>query len=322
MKFGNLTIKNGASLAPMAGLTDATLRTMAANYGATYIISEMVSAKALSFGDKKSAALCKHTAVEGVPYGIQLFGSEPAIMAQAAAFVMKYKPDFIDINMGCPAPKITNNGCGSALMKNPPLCGELVKAVVEAVDIPVTIKIRKGFDDSSLTALEVAKRAEAAGAAAVTLHARTREQMYRPPVDYTSIAALKQAVSIPVIGNGDITTVEEALSVVEQTGCDQVMVGRGALGRPWFFSQLAAAFNGQPIPAEPTLKEKMCIMQKHVYDMCNDKGEAQAMRECRTQVAWYMHGLQGAARLRGLTSSLTYYTDIEELAQLVLKLNS
>ena len=320
MDFKTLFIGPGAAFAPMAGLSDASARRLMASYGAAYTVSEMVSAKALCYGDKKTAALLRGGGGEA-PFGIQLFGSEPQIMAEGAKLALRYRPDFIDINMGCPAPKITGGGAGSALMRDPALCGRIVEAVVKAVDLPVTVKMRKGWDEGAVTCVEVARRCEAAGAAAIAVHGRTREQMYAPPIDPGCIAAVKAAVSVPVIGNGDVTSAAEALALLRQTGCDAVMIGRGALGSPWLFAEVKAALAGEPLPPRPGLRQRMAVMCAQLYSMCEEKGEEAAMRQARTQAPYYMKGLRGAAQLRRAACGLTVYRDAEELARLALQLN-
>ena len=320
MDFKTLFIGPGAAFAPMAGLSDASARRLMASYGAAYTVSEMVSAKALCYGDKKTAALLRGGGGEA-PFGIQLFGSEPEIMAEGAKLALRYRPDFIDINMGCPAPKITGGGAGSALMRDPALCGRIVEAVVKAVDLPVTVKMRKGWDEEAVTCVEVARRCEAAGAAAIAVHGRTREQMYTPPIDPGCIAAVKAAVSVPVIGNGDVTSAAEALALLRQTGCDAVMIGRGALGSPWLFAEVKAALAGEPLPPRPGLRQRMAVMCAQLYSMCEEKGEEAAMRQARTQAPYYMKGLRGAAQLRRAACGLTVYRDAEELARLALQLN-
>ncbi len=320
MDFKTLFIGPGAAFAPMAGLSDASARRLMASYGAAYTVSEMVSAKALCYGDKKTAALLRGGGGEA-PFGIQLFGSEPQIMAEGAKLALRYRPDFIDINMGCPAPKITGGGAGSALMRDPALCGRIVEAVVKAVDLPVTVKMRKGWDEGAVTCVEVARRCEAAGAAAIAVHGRTREQMYTPPIDPGCIAAVKAAVSVPVIGNGDVTSAAEALALLRQTGCDAVMIGRGALGSPWLFAEVKAALAGEPLPPRPGLRQRMAVMCAQLYSMCEEKGEEAAMRQARTQAPYYMKGLRGAAQLRRAACGLTVYRDAEELARLALQLN-
>ncbi len=317
MKIGNIEV-TGAALAPMAGFTDAACRNMAARHGAAYTVSEMVSAKALTFGDRKSAQLIE-CAENEAPYGVQLFGAEPETMEKAAALIQKYRFDFIDINMGCPAPKITSSGAGSKLMLEPKLCGDIVRAVVkESGGKPVTVKMRAGWDADNVTAVEVAKQVEAAGAAAIAVHGRTREQMYVPgTVDRSLIRSVKQAVSIPVVGNGDIETAADALSMMEETGCDAVMVGRAALGNPWLFGEIRAAVNGEPAPEQPTLRMRMDAMRTQIYEMCENKGEWVAMPQARSHALHYMKGLKGAAALRRACCQLSSYQDVDGLIEKV-----
>lgn len=318
LTIDTLHIPAGAALAPMAGATDSVFRSICTEFGAAFTVSEMVSAKALSLGDRKSALLMKRP-VSGI-YGVQLFGNEPHIMKQAATLAMRAKPDFIDINVGCPAPKIVNNGSGSALMQYPKLVGELVAAAKSGASVPVTVKIRKGYKEF-LTAVEVAKEAEQNGAAFITVHGRTREQMYAPGVDLDIIKKVKEAVAIPVIGNGDVIDIHTAQHMLNYTGCDMVMIGRGALGNPWLFAEIKAFLEGTPIPPPPTVFEKMKLMLRHIHELCEDKGERVAMREARTHASWYMKGLRGAAALRKEAVSLTYYTDAEELAEHAIREN-
>ena len=255
MKIGNLEIKGYACLAPMAGVADRAFRELCMSYGAAYVISEMVSSKGLTMQDKKSKELLFLSDAER-PAGAQIFGDDPEIMANAALKAMEFSPDFIDINMGCPAPKIAGNGGGSALLKNPELIGKIVKKVVEVSPVPVTAKIRIGWDKNSINAVEIAKIIEAAGADAITVHGRTKDQMYAPPVSLDEIANVKKAVSIPVIGNGDIVDGKSAKLMLDMTGCDFLMVGRGALGNPWIFQCINAYLNKEADFTEPTLEEK------------------------------------------------------------------
>lgn len=321
MQLGNMTFAPGAVLAPMAGFTDAACRRLAANHGALYTISEMVSAKALTFGDKKSAQLI-YNENNPAPYGVQLFGAEPETMGQATALIQKYKFDFIDINMGCPAPKITSSGAGSHLLLDPPLCGAMVAAARKALgdDTPLTVKMRIGWDADHLTGVEVAKQCEANGADLLAVHGRTREQMYIPPIDAGAIAAIKQAVTIPVLANGDVTTAEGALDLLEKTGCDGVMIGRGALGDPWLFDRVRAALLGEEMPAEPTLNQRMAALRRQIYEMCEEKGEWLAMPQARSQAMHYMKGLRGAASLRRYCSMLEHFTDVDKLIDAVYRL--
>lgn len=318
MQIGNILIEQGAALAPMAGFTDAACRRMAARHGAAYTISEMVSAKALTFGDKKSAQLIEAGECPA-PYGVQLFGAEPETMGQAAELIQKYRFDFIDINMGCPAPKITGGGAGSKLMLQPALCGRIVAAVVKnSGGRPVTVKMRTGWDEGDVTAVEVAKACEAAGAAALAVHGRTREQMYIPgTVNPQVIAAVKAAVSVPVIGNGDIASAADAAAMVRATGCDGVMVGRAALGDPWLFGEIKAALAGLPAPEKPTLRQRMDALRTQIYEMCEQKGEWAAMPQARSQALYYMRGLKGAAALRRACCELSHFEDVDLLIQKV-----
>lgn len=318
MQIGNLTFEPGAVLAPMAGFTDAACRRLAAQHGSLYTISEMVSAKALTFGDKKSAQLI-YNGENPAPYGVQLFGADPETMGQATALIQKYAFDFIDINMGCPAPKINSSGAGSKLMLDPKNCGDIVAAVVkENNGKPVTVKMRAGWNGDHITAVEVAKACEAAGAALVAVHGRTREQMYQPgTVDWKVIAAVKKAVKIPVLGNGDIESAEDAKAMMDATGCDSVMVGRAALGDPWIFEQIRAVVNGRPMPEKPTLRQRMQAMRSQIYDMCEEKGEWAAMPQARSQALYYMRGLKGAAALRRACCELSHFEDVDRLIEKV-----
>ena len=314
MQFGSLPIGPGAALAPMAGFTDTACRAMAARHGAAYTISEMVSAKALTFGDKKSARLIAGGG-GGAPYGVQLFGAEPDTMGEAAGLIRKYQFNFIDINMGCPAPKITSSGAGSRLLLDPDLCGRVVEAVVKnSGGKPVTVKMRAGWDAERVTAVEAAKACAAAGAAAIAVHGRTREQMYAPgTVDVNIIAAVKAAVAVPVIGNGDIASAADALAMIRATGCDGVMVGRAALGDPWLFGEIKAALAGEQPPARPSLWVRMATMRRQIYEMCEEKGEWTAMPQARSHALYYMKGLKGAAALRRACCQLQYFPDVDDL---------
>ncbi len=327
METNLFKLEQGAALAPMAGVTDATMRALCAAHGAVYTVSEMISAKALTMGDKKSPQLMAGGG-GGAPFGVQLFGAEPAVMGEAAALVAggRYKAsfDFIDLNMGCPAPKITGPGAGSALLKDPPRAGAIAKAVVEnARGIPVTAKIRIAWDEEDLRAgsgVEVARRCEEAGVCLLTVHGRTRREMYEPGLHPDEIARIKAVVSIPVVANGDVTDAESALSLLDATGCDGVAVGRAAMGDPWLFGRIAAAMQGRPIPPEPALAERFSVLRRHIYDMCEDKGEYVAMREARTHAAWYMHGLRGAARLRRECCGMEHFTDLDRVIDLAWEL--
>ena len=321
MKIGNFQTTGIAALAPMAGVADRAFRELCVGFGAGYCVGEMASAKGLIMHDRKSAELLEVTDAER-PMAVQLFGSDPQIMAQAVEKALAYSPQAIDINMGCPTPKITGNGTGSALMKDPQLCGKIVESVTAAAgETPVTVKIRMGWDSRSINAVEVAKICEQAGAAAITVHARTREQMYAPPADWSIITAVRQAVSVPVIGNGDIFTAEDAMRMLEETGCEMVMIGRAALGNPWLFAQINSLYeHGVTLPS-PTLLERMTVMRRHIARLVECKGEYIGMREARKHSAWYMRGLRGAARLRGKCADLVHIEDIDALIRLVLEEN-
>ena len=315
LKIGTVELAGRAVLAPMAGAGDRAFRETCARFGAACTVSEMVSSKALEFGDKKTRELME-LGGEARPAAIQLFGSEPAVMALAAKKAMEFSPDFIDINMGCPAPKITGSGAGSALMKNPRLCGEIVAAVAAAVPVPVTVKLRAGWDEGSVNAVEAAKRCEEAGAAAVAVHGRTRSQMYGPPADWGIVKAVKEAVSIPVVGNGDVTGAESAARMLEETGCDAVMVGRAALGNPWIFRQINAYLTDScRIVPPPEICERMLVMVRHVDLMCRYKGERRAMNEARKHVGWYLKGLRGAAEFRRRAGSLETRAQLDALVR-------
>ncbi len=304
----------------MAGVSDRAYRELCVRFGAAYCVSEMVSSKALSFNSKKSEELMEISDLER-PCGIQIFGDDPKCMADAAKHALENKPDIIDINMGCPAPKISSNGSGSALMKNPRLCGEIVKAVTAVTDIPVTVKIRKGWDDDSVNAVEVAKICESAGAAAITVHGRTRQQYYKPPVDYDIIRAVRESVSVPVIANGDIDSAERAKKVMDITGCDLVMIGRATLGNPWIFSQINAYLENPNVKIHtPDLEERLGVMIEHIGKMVEYKGEHMAMLQARKLVVGYFKGMKGAAALRNEAGKIKTLDDLYELRQKALSL--
>lgn len=320
LNIGGVPLKFHAVLAPMAGVSDRAYRELCVRFGAAYCVSEMVSSKALSFNSKKSEELMEISDLER-PCGIQIFGDDPKCMADAAKHALENKPDIIDINMGCPAPKISSNGSGSALMKNPRLCGEIVKAVTAVTDIPVTVKIRKGWDDDSVNAVEVAKICESAGAAAITVHGRTRQQYYKPPVDYDIIRAVRESVSVPVIANGDIDSAEKAKEVMDITGCDLVMIGRATLGNPWIFSQINAYLENPNVKIHtPDLEERLGIMIEHIGKMVEYKGEHMAMLQARKLVVGYFKGMKGAAALRNEAGKIKTLDDLYELRQKALSL--
>lgn len=320
MKIRDIEFKDIAFLAPMAGVTDMAFRELCTLFGAAYTVTEMVSSKGLVMGDKKSAMLLT-LGKEEKTAGAQIFGDDPDIMAKAAVKCLAFSPSIIDINMGCPAPKVAMNGGGASLMKEPQLAGRIVRAVRDAVDIPVTVKIRKGWDDSCVNAVELAKILEANGADAIAIHGRTRQQMYSGTVDLDIIRAVKKAVRIPVIGNGDITDIVSAANMLEYTGCDAVMIGRGAFGNPWLFRQINAYLDSGIVIPPPSLEEKMAVMLRHIAKMVEYKGEYTAMREARRHAAYYTKGLRGGAKFRAQMSSLETYDDLKEITFRIVKEN-
>lgn len=314
MEIGSLKINGHASLAPMAGVADRAFRELCVGYGASYVVSEMISSKGVSLGDRKSKQLMQLSDAER-PAGVQIFGNDPEIMAESVKTVLGVHPQFVDINMGCPAPKIAGNGGGASLMRNPELAEQIVAAVKKACgEIPVTVKIRAGWDFDTINAVEMAKRAENAGAAAVTVHGRTRQQMYAPPVNHEIIAEVKKAVSIPVVGNGDITDGITAAKMLEDTNCDFLMVGRGALGRPWVFQQINAYLNEGRILPEPPVSERMRVMLNHIQMLCTYKGERVGIREARKHATWYTKGIRDAAQFRRELGMLESIAQLEEIA--------
>lgn len=319
MNIGDINFSHIAFLAPMAGIADRAFRELCVQHGAAYAVSEMVSSKGLTMGDRKSAELL--TLGNEHPAGVQIFGDDPEIMARAAVKCLEYSPEIIDINMGCPAPKVAMNGGGASLLKNPDLAYEITKAVVSAVNIPVTVKIRKGWDDNSVNAVQMARLIENAGASAITVHGRTRTQMYSGTVDYDIIAAVKKAVSIPVIGNGDVVDEQSAAIMLEKTNCDALMIGRGALGNPWVFSKINAYLDECRVLPEPTVTQKMVTMLKHIEKIIEYKGEYTAMREARHHAAYYTKGLRGGAALRKEISGYEHFEQLQELAFKIVKEN-
>lgn len=309
LKIGNVQLENPFLLAPLAGITDAPTRKICREMGAALVYSEMVSGKGLYYKDKKTDQLL-FIDEEEKPVAFQVFGSEPDILAYTARELDNRDNAILDINMGCPVPKIVKNGEGSALLKNVDLIYDLICAMVKNSTKPVTAKIRIGFDEKSLNAVEVAKAIEAGGASAVAVHGRTREQYYSGKADWSYIRAVKDAVNIPVIGNGDVVDAESAMKMFAETGCDFIMVGRGALGNPWIFRELVSAWNGEEIPKKPTKEEKKEMMKRHFCDMMNLKGEYVAVREMRKHVGWYLKGMHGSAAFRGRVNQIN---DVEEL---------
>lgn len=317
VKIGNIEINGSIVLAPMAGVTDFAFRKVCAERGAALTVSEMVSSKALVYKDEKTKSLLHRTEAD-TPFSVQIFGHEPDIMAQAAKLALEISgADIVDINMGCPVGKVVKNGDGSALMKNTELAAEIIEAVAEAVSVPVTVKFRKGFDNGSVNAVEFAKSAEKAGAAAIAVHGRTRAQMYAGKADWDIIRDVKAAVKIPVAANGDIFKSEDASHILNYTACDLAMVGRGSFGRPWFFAQCQAAVNGESIPEDPSLPEKAEIAVKQIEDLARIYGESIACLEARHQVPYYLHGVSNAAAYR---RELVAVSSLDELRLILRRL--
>ena len=318
MKIGSLELNGYAALAPMAGVADRAFRELCVEFGAAYVVGEMVSAKGISMNDRKSADLMRISPEER-PAAIQIFGDNPEIMAQAAVKALDFTCDFVDINMGCPAPKISNNGGGSALMKQPELAARITAECVKAIPLPVTVKMRMGWDSDNINAVKIAKLCEASGAAAVTVHGRTKQQMYAPPVNREIIKEVKNAVRIPVVGNGDIVDGITAKQMYDETDCDFVMVGRGALGRPWVFAQINEYMKSGTILPEPPIEEQMQIMLRHIRTLCEYKGDYIGMCEARKHAAWYIKGIRGAARFRQEIGALRTMEELQILAERVIE---
>lgn len=311
LTIGNVTLENNVILAPMAGVTDLPFRLLCKEQGAGLLCMEMVSAKAIHYKNKNTDALMEiHP--EEMPVSLQLFGSEPELMAEIAKQIEERPFAILDINMGCPVPKVVNNGEGSALMKDPKKVYDIVYQVSRAIQKPVTVKIRKGFDAEHVNAVEVAKAAEAAGAAAVAVHGRTRAQYYSGNADWDIIAQVKDALSIPVIGNGDITTPQKAAQMLSQTGCDGVMIGRGAQGNPWIFNQITTYLETGTFPDNPSPLEVKRVIQRHAQLQMEVKGEYTAVREMRKHMSWYTTGYPNSAKFRQMINSME---SMEELMQ-------
>ena len=312
LTIGNVVMDNPLMLAPMAGVTDLPFRLLCKEQGAGLVCMEMVSAKAIYYNNKNTEALLEIDTREK-PVSLQLFGSDPEIMAAMAHRIEDRPFDILDINMGCPVPKVVNNGEGSALLKNPELVRKIVTSVVKAVDKPVTVKIRRGFDEDSVNAVEIAKIIEDCGAAAVAVHGRTREQYYSGKADWDIIRQVKEAVSIPVIGNGDVTSPETAVALMEQTGCDGIMIGRAVRGNPWLFSEILHYLETGEHKARPTMEEVGEMILRHTRMQVELKGEYTALREMRKHVAWYTAGFPHSARLRARTNEISTMQELEEL---------
>lgn len=312
LRIGNVQLENSYILGPMAGVTDLPFRLLCKEQGAGLVCMEMVSAKGILYNNKNTESLLEiHP--EEMPASLQLFGSDPKIVSEMAKRIEERPFAILDINMGCPVPKVVKNGEGSALMKNPKLVFELVSAVVKAIEKPVTVKIRKGFDDDHINAVEIAKIIEEAGAAAVAVHGRTREQYYSGKADWDIIRQVKEAVTIPVIGNGDVNSGEKAIAMREQTGCDGIMIARGAQGNPWIFSELLEYERNGTLPPRPSVEEIKKTMLRHARLQLKFKGDFIGMREMRKHVAWYTKGIHGAARFRELINKVETYEELENI---------
>lgn len=314
MKFGTVTTSNNVFLAPMAGVTDLPFRLICKDFGCGLMYTEMVSAKGLFYKSEKTNELLYVDPKEH-PIGAQLFGSSPEILREMAKVVEESDVDFIDINMGCPAPKITKNGEGSALMKMPELIGEIVYETARVLKKPLTIKIRKGYDADSVNAEQVAKIAEEAGASAIAVHGRTREQFYSGIADWEIIKKVKQSVNIPVIGNGDVKSPEDAKRLIDETGCDAVMIGRAAQGNPWLFKRTVKYLETGELLPEPAFEERAQIILKHTKMLIDYKGEHTGIREMRAHLTSYVKGLHGAANIRRALTAVESYEDVQRLIE-------
>ncbi len=320
MKIKNVEFDTLAFLAPMAGVTDRAFRETAVSFGAAYTATEMISAKGIQMSNRESLSMLE-IEKSPAPIAIQLFGDDPGIVADAAVRATEFSPDIIDINMGCPAPKIVNNGSGSALMKDAKKAGKIVSAVVSKVNIPVTVKIRKGWDNDT-NLVNFAKTLEDAGAAALTVHGRTRAEMFKGEADLNAVKTVKQSVKIPVIGNGDITDVKKAAEMLEKTGCDAIMIGRGACGNPWLFREINAYLKDGSIIPPPSLDEKLTVMLRHIKRSVEYKGEKMAIKEARRQSAYYIKGIKNGAKYRNALSSINTYEELTEIAYMISKENT
>jgi len=309
MKIGNLNLDNRVFLSPMAGVTDLPFRLICKEQDCGMLYTEMVNAKALCYDDKNTKKMLKIEDEEH-PVAIQIFGSDPEYMGGAARVLNSYPNEILDINMGCPAPKVVKNGDGSALLKNPELAAKVLRAVVDNSEKPVTLKIRKGWDDTCINAVEIAKIAEDCGISAIAIHGRTREQYYSGKADWDIIRQVKENVSIPVIGNGDVFEVQDAINMLNQTNCDAIMIGRGAQGNPWIFKRINHYMQTGEILPEPTLEEKIETAKKHLKLAVEEHGEYVAVREMRKHIAWYLKGLRNSARVRDEINKIERYEEV------------
>jgi len=318
MRIGNLEVNNPIVLGPMAGVTDWAFRTICAELGANITVTEMVSSRALVYKDKKSAALLKKN--EGSLCGAQIFGNDPAIMAEAAVLALEISGcDFLDLNMGCPMPKIANSGDGCGLMRTPELAGDIVAAVTKAVNVPVTVKCRLGWDKGSINVLDFTKRMEDSGAAMIAVHGRTRAMLYSGVADWDAITKVKQQLSIPVIANGDIVDGEKAVKCLKRTGADGVMIGRASFGDPWVFQQVKAALAGEQIPERPPLKDRIAVAVRQFQLSEQDHGEHIACLEARKHFAWYLRGVRNASYYKNQISSMSTMEDIYRIAKDIVR---
>ena len=309
IKIGNVELKNKVFLSPMAGVTDLPFRLICKEQNCGMLYTEMINAKALCYDDENTKKMLRIEEEEH-PVAVQIFGSEPEYMGRAAEIMNEYPNEILDINMGCPAPKVIRNGDGSALMKNPKLAEEVLKAVVKKSKKPVTLKIRKGWDDQTVNAVEIAKIAEACGISALAIHGRTREQYYSGKADWDIITEIKENISIPVIGNGDVFTIQDAINMLDKTNCDAIMIGRGAQGNPWIFKRINHYMQTGEILPEPTVDEKINTAVKHLRLAVEEHGEYIAVREMRKHVAWYLKGLKNSARVRDEVNKIESYEEV------------
>ena len=318
LKIGNVSIEKTAALAPMASVADRAYRTICKEFGACYVVGEMVSAKGLCFSPDKALDLITVTEKER-PMAVQLFGGDPEYFEKALPKVLEFKPDIIDINMGCPVPKVTKNNSGSVLMKDPKLAEQIAKSVVKNSSVPVNVKIRKGWDNDSLNAVDFAKRMQDCGVSALTIHGRTKADMYSNKADWNIIAQVKKSLNIPVIANGDIISPETAKDMYDFTGADLIMVGRGSFGRPWLFKQISTYLKTGKYEEDPTVFERMEIMKKHIALICEDKGEQVGMKQARAHAIRYLYGIRDAAKYREKCSRLTSFEELLTLIDDILK---